>query len=127
MIAYAATTDDITVTVRPGYLDGQSDLFSRRFVFGYFVQIENQSGEEVQLIRRHWIIRETNGRMEEVEGEGVVGIQPVIGPGERHEYTSFCVLYSFEGSMEGSYLMQRASGERLRVMIPRFSLRAAAN
>ena len=64
---------------------------------------------------------------EGVEGEGVVGNQPVIGSGGFHEYNSYCVLETFEGSMEGTYLMQRTNGERFRVVIPRFNLRAAAN
>lgn len=127
MITYAATTSDITVSVRPVYLDQQSDYFNRRFAFGYYVRIENQSLEEVQLLRRHWFIREAGGRTQEVEGEGVVGRQPVIPPGEAHEYNSFCVIESMEGTMEGTYLMQKANGERFRVTIPLFNLRAAAN
>ena len=127
MIPYIATTEDITVTVRPVYLDGKSDLIEKRFVFGYFVRIENHSLEEVQLLRRHWYIRDGFGRLKEVEGEGVIGEQPIILPGEAHEYNSLCVLNTFEGSMEGTYLMERANGERFRVNIPRFDLRAAAN
>ena len=65
--------------------------------------------------------------MQEVEGKGVVGRQPVISPGGAHEYNSFCVLQTFEGGMEGTYLMQRPSGERFRIAIPHFTLRAAAN
>lgn len=127
MVAYAATTEGITVTVRPIYLDSRSDLVGGRFVFGYFVRIENEGLEEVQLLRRHWLIRETGGKVQEVEGEGVIGQQPFIPPGGAHEYNSFCVLHDFEGSMEGTYLMQRPSGVRFRVAIPRFDLRAAAN
>jgi ApaG protein len=127
MVPYVATTDDITVTVRPVYLDSQSDLMNRRFVFGYFIRIANDGREEVQLLRRHWIIRDSDGRIQEVEGEGVVGEQPVIAPGEDHVYNSFCVLETFEGSMEGTYLMERSNGERFRIAIPRFDLRAAAN
>lgn len=127
MIPYTAITDDVRVTVRPAYLDGQSDLVARKFVFAYFVRIENLSGEEVQLLRRHWYIHDSNGRIQEVEGEGVIGQQPVIPPGGVHEYNSFCVLPTFEGAMEGTYLMQRASGERFRIQIPRFHLVAAAN
>ena len=127
MVPYVATTDDITVTVRPVYLDSQSDMMNRRFVFGYFIRISNNSSDEVQLLRRHWLIRDSDGRLQEVEGEGVVGEQPVIVPGDEHRYNSFCVLETFEGSMEGSYLMQRPNGERFRIAIPRFDLRAAAN
>ena len=127
MVPYVATTDDITVTVRPVYLDSQSDMMNRRFVFGYFIRITNNSSDEVQLLRRHWLIRDSDGRVQEVEGEGVVGEQPVIVPGDEHRYNSFCVLETFEGSMEGSYLMQRPNGERFRIAIPRFDLRAASN
>lgn len=127
MVPYFATTDDMTVTVRPVYLDSQSDFMSRRFVFGYLIEINNRSGEEVQLLRRHWIISDSNGRVQEVEGDGVIGEQPVIPPGGQHNYSSYCVLETFEGSMEGTYLMQRPNGERFRIAIPRFDLRAAAN
>ncbi len=127
MVTYNATTSDITVTVRPVYLDEQSDFFNHRFAFGYFIRIENHGSSEVQLLRRHWYIREQTGRVQEIEGEGVIGQQPVILPGQAHEYNSFCILESFEGTMEGNYLMQRPNGERFRVQIPLFNLRAAAN
>lgn len=127
MLAYIADTDSIRVTVRPVYLDGQSDILHGRFVFGYYVRIENNSFDEIQLLRRHWFINDSHGRVQEVEGEGVIGRQPVIQAGGAHEYNSFCVLESFEGWMEGTYLMQKASGERFRAVIPRFELRAAVN
>jgi ApaG protein len=127
MVPYAATTQGVTVTVRPVYLEGQSDPFGRRFVFGYFVEVENGGETEVQLLRRHWRIQDGDDPMKEVEGPGVVGQQPVIPPGESHSYNSFCVLEAMEGSMEGSYLLQRPSGQRFRVAIPRFYLRARAN
>ncbi len=127
MVPYIATTAAITVTVRPVYLDSQSDFMIRRFVFGYLIEINNNSEGEVQLLRRHWYIRDSNGRVQEVEGDGVIGEQPVILPGRNHKYSSYCVLETFEGSMEGTYLMQRPSGERFKIAIPRFDLRAAAN
>ncbi|MFT5142730.1 MAG: ApaG protein [Rhodothermales bacterium] len=127
MVPYAATTEDITVTVRPVYLDGQSDVLNKRFVFGYFVRIENGGSGEVQLLRRHWHIQDSSGRVQEVEGEGIVGKTPVIQPGEYHEYNSFCIIETFEGSMEGTYLMEREYGSRFKVNIPLFNLRAAAN
>lgn len=127
MVPYIATTDDITVTVRPVYLDSESDMMNRRFVFGYFIRIANRGIGEVQLLRRHWFIRDSEGRVEEVEGEGVIGEQPVITAGHDHRYNSFCVLETFEGTMEGTYLMERDGGERFRITIPLFHLRAAAN
>lgn len=127
MNTYTATTEDITVSVRPVYLDGQSSQIERKFVFAYFIRIENRSRESVQLLRRHWYIASSDGEVQEVEGEGVVGRQPVIPPGGAHEYNSFCILRTFEGSMEGTYLMEREGGEQFNVTIPRFALRASAN
>lgn len=127
MVPYAATTNAITVTVRPVYLDNPTDFLTGRFVFGYLIRVFNEGEEEVQLMRRHWYIRDARGHVQEVDGEGVVGQQPAIAPGAYYEYSSYCVLSTFEGSMEGTYLMQRPSGERFRVTIPKFDLRAAAN
>lgn len=127
MNKFVATTEDIMVTVRPVYLDGQSDMIQKKFVFAYFIRIENNSKERVQLLRRHWLINHSTGKVEEVDGEGVVGKQPVLLPGEVYEYNSYCVLETFEGSMEGTYLMRRSRGDTFKVIIPRFILRAAAN
>jgi ApaG protein len=127
MTAYTATTNNITVTAQPLYLDGQSDMMEKKFVFAYFIRIENNGDEPIQLLRRHWYIHDSHGGVKEVEGEGVIGKQPVIQPGDAHEYNSLCVLETFEGFMEGTYLMQREDGDRFRITIPRFHLRAAAN
>lgn len=127
MPLYEATTQQLTVSVRPVYLDDQSDVFASRFVFAYFVEIENHGPAEVQLLRRHWVIRHGDGRVVEVEGEGVVGQQPVLVPGSAHAYNSFCVLETMDGTMEGTYLMQRPNGSRFRAQIPLFHLRASAN
>ncbi|MEM6783927.1 MAG: Co2+/Mg2+ efflux protein ApaG [Bacteroidota bacterium] len=127
MVSYAATTQGITIAVRPVYLDGESDSLVGRLTFAYFVRIENDGLGEVQLLRRHWIITDATGKRTEVEGEGVVGQQPVLAPGDVYEYQSFCVLETFVGSMEGTYLMQRENGERFRAQIPRFHLAARAN
>ncbi|HLT48133.1 MAG TPA: Co2+/Mg2+ efflux protein ApaG, partial [Rubricoccaceae bacterium] len=118
MVSYDATTEQVTVTVRPVYLDDQSDVLARRFVFAYFIEIANGSPFEVQLLRRHWVITDADGQVEEVEGAGVVGQQPVLPPGAVHRYNSYCVLRTFEGTMEGTYLMQRENGARFRVQIP---------
>jgi ApaG protein len=127
MNAYVATTEHITITVRPVYLDGQSNSIEHKYVFAYYVRIENKGTEDVQLLRRHWLINHGGFRAEEVEGEGVVGKQPVIPPGGAHEYNSFCILETLEGWMEGTYLMRRGEGEYFRVTIPKFTLRVAAN
>lgn len=127
MVSYDATTETVNVTVRPAYLDEKTDVLAGRFVFAYFISIENQGTDEVQLLQRRWHITDAEGRVEIVEGEGVVGQQPVIAPGEVHTYHSFCVLPTFEGTMEGSYLMEREGGARFRAAIPLFHLRALAN
>ncbi len=127
MVTYDATTETVRITVRPAYLDGKSDAVEGRFVFAYFVRIENHGAAEVQLLRRHWVITDARGHVENVEGEGVIGAQPVIAPGDSHEYQSFCVLETFEGSMTGTYLMQREDGSRFRAQIPEFHLVAMAN
>lgn len=127
MVTYDATTETVTVTVRPVYLDDKSDVVAQRFVFAYFVTVHNHGADEVQLLRRRWVITDADGRIQEVEGAGVIGKQPVIGPGETHEYHSFCVLPTFEGTMEGTYLMQREGGARFHAQIPQFFLRALAN
>lgn len=127
MFPFVATTQSITVSVRPVYLDGESDPMRRRFVFGYYIRIKNGGSEPVQLLRRRWLIRDQSGSVEQVEGAGVIGKQPLIDAGGAHTYSSFCVLKTFEGTMEGTYLMQRPSGEEFEIVIPRFVLRAAAN
>ncbi len=126
-MTYTETTEGITVTVHPVYLDGQSDIMKKKIVFAYFIRIENKSEETVQLLRRHWIITDGKGNVEEVEGEGVVGKQPVIAPGDAHEYSSYSIISTMEGSMEGTYLMRRQGGVLFRAQIPQFALRAAAN
>ncbi len=127
ILPYRATTQDITITVHPLYVDGQSDVLLQKFVFSYLVRIENHSDEEIQILRRHWFINHGGARVEEIEGEGVVGKQPVIAPGAFHEYNSYCILETFEGSMEGTYLIRRENGDYFRVVIPKFTLRAMAN
>ncbi len=96
-------------------------------MFAYFVRIENQGASEVQLLRRQWTITDADGHVQHVEGAGVIGQQPTLAPGDAHEYHSACVLPTFEGTMEGTYLMQRESGERFRAQIPTFFLRALTN
>jgi ApaG protein len=127
MSSFAETTQGVTITVQPAYLDAQSSPMQRKFAFAYFIEIRNGGDEPVQLLRRHWHIADSEGKVTEVEGEGVIGKQPVIQPGEAHRYNSFCVIETFEGSMEGTYLMQWNSGELFHAVIPRFALRAAAN
>jgi ApaG protein len=127
MSIYAETTNGIRIVVRPVFLDAQSDVLARKFVFTYFIRIENHSGETVQVLRRHWNISHSSGKYEEVDGEGVIGKQPVIASGDVHEYSSFCILETMEGWMEGTYLIRRKDGSVFEAVIPRFTLRASAN
>jgi len=118
-------TDGIRVTVRPVYLRDQSDPAAQHYVFAYYVRIENVGTLPAQLLSRRWLIHdEIGGDNEnmEVEGPGVVGEQPVITPGQVHEYQSFCILKSGEGYMEGTYGFLRADGVAFDAEIPRFTL-----
>ena len=119
---YQQITRGIRVSVRPSYLESQSDPGDGRFVWAYTVRIDNQSEDVVRLKTRHWRITDAKGLTEEVEGVGVVGEQPVIRPGERFEYTSGAPLPTPSGLMVGRYGMETAEGERFEVDIPAFSL-----
>jgi ApaG protein len=116
-------TDGIRVSAEPFYLAEQSDPEEPRFVFAYRMRIENVGEHPAQLVWRHWYIHDPVAGNMEVEGEGVVGEQPLIGPGGVHEYQSFCVLEGPEGSMEGFYEFRRPDGSRFRARIPPFFLR----
>src|SRR5271154_114014 len=119
---YSATTRSIKVTVKPFYLEDQSSPAENHYVWAYHVRIENRGGETVQLRRRHWRITDALGRMQEVKGAGVVGEQPILGPGETFEYTSGTPLPTPSGIMVGSYQMETHGGENFSVRIPAFSL-----
>ena len=116
-------TNGIRVTAQPFYLSEHSDPGDDRYVFAYRMRIENVGDQAAQLVWRHWYIHDTAAGDSEVEGEGVVGEQPLIGPGDVHEYQSFCVLEGPEGSMEGFYEFRRPDGHVFRADIPRFLLR----
>jgi ApaG protein len=119
---YSDTTRSINVTVKPFYLEDQSAPDQNRFVWAYHVRIENQGGETVQLRNRHWKITDGRGQVQEVRGPGVVGEQPVLGPGESFEYTSGTPLPTPSGIMVGSYEMETPGGESFWVRVPAFSL-----
>lgn len=119
---YERITRGIRVSVKPSYLEKQSDPSDGRYVWAYTVRIDNQSKEAVRLKTRYWRITDAQGLTEEVEGVGVVGEQPVIKPGERYEYTSGAPLGTPSGLMVGTYGMETSSGERFEVDIPAFSL-----
>jgi ApaG protein len=119
---YRARTHDIEITVEPFYLEDQSEPEDGRYVWGYRIVILNESDETVQLRDRYWHITDAVGQVDEVNGEGVVGEQPVLDPGESFEYSSGCPLDTPSGVMVGKYRMERKSGESFMVDIPAFSL-----
>ncbi len=119
---YSQTTRSITVTVKPIYLEDQSSPGDNHFVWAYRVRIENTGDETVQLLRRHWKITDAMGRIQEVQGSGVVGEQPVLHPGDSYEYTSGTPLNTPSGIMVGSYQMETPEGERFDIAVPAFSL-----
>jgi len=117
------TTQGVTVHVTTNYLPDYSSPAQQHFVFAYKITIENNSEFTVKLLRRHWHIFDSNNEIREVEGEGVVGQQPVLEPGESHQYVSGCNLKTSIGKMEGSYLMERlVDGKQFQVTIPEFTL-----
>ncbi len=118
-----ATTEGVKVSVLTEYQPQYSSAAQTHYVFTYRIRIENNSENTVQLLRRHWTIFDSNGTIREVEGEGVVGLQPVLEPGEAHEYVSGCNLKTTMGKMTGTYLMERIiDGKRFRVAVPEFTM-----
>ena len=119
---YQETTNAISVTVKPVYLEDQSSPEDDHFVWAYWVKIENQGGDTVQLRNRYWRISDSQGQVQEVRGAGVVGEQPVLKPGESFEYTSGTPLSTPSGIMLGTYQMEGNDGAKFDVAIPAFSL-----
>ncbi|TCQ10760.1 MULTISPECIES: Co2+/Mg2+ efflux protein ApaG [Sphingomonas] len=122
----AATTDGVTVRVSVSYLPEQSEPERGRWFWAYHIRLENEGDETVQLLTRHWVITDGRGARHSVEGEGVVGEQPVIEPGASFDYVSGCPLATPSGAMQGNYRMVREDGAIFDVEIPRFSLFAPA-
>lgn len=119
---YRAVTRGIEVTVEPNFAPDRSSAEHGRFFWTYTIVIHNSGNETVQLKTRHWIITDGTGRNQEVRGEGVVGEQPFLAPGERFEYTSGVPLSTASGFMTGSYQMITQKGEPFDIEIPTFSL-----
>jgi len=118
---YKAITKDVEVSVETFYQETASNPEAEKFVFAYRIVIENHSEFTIKLLSRHWHIIDSNGQLSEVEGEGVIGQQPVIEPDQKHEYVSGCELQSELGKMHGTYLMERQSdGAQFEVEIPEF-------
>ncbi len=119
---YTSITRGVRVTVRPEHLVEQSDPEQSVYAFAYTMRIENIGGETVQLLERHWLINSAGVQIAEVVGPGVVGEQPVLGPGDAFEYTSSAVIHDPIGSMEGTYTFKASTGQFFDVSIPRFDL-----
>lgn len=118
-----AVTEGIKVSVKTEYQQEYSSPLQAHYVFTYRIKIENASDNTIQLLRRHWFIYDANGTVRETEGEGVIGQQPVLEPGESHEYVSGCNLRSSMGKMVGTYLIERIiDGKQIRVAIPEFTM-----
>jgi ApaG protein len=112
----------IDVEVETRFVPDQSEPGDNRYVFAYTVTLRNMSTVGAQLLTRHWVITDGNGKVEEVRGDGVVGEQPWMRPGDSYEYTSGAVLETSVGTMEGSYLMIADDGTHFDAPIPAFVL-----
>jgi ApaG protein len=119
---YTRTTRNIRIHVLPQFLEGQSRPDEAKFVWAYTITVENQGAEIVTLLSRYWKITDAFGRVQELRGDGVVGEQPTLKPGENFQYTSGCPLSTPNGFMVGSYHMKNQHGETFEVEVPAFSL-----
>ena len=126
LFPHAATTRGVTIRVSVSFLPEQSEPAKGRWFWAYHIRIENEGAQAVQLLTRHWTIVDGRGGKHEVQGEGVVGEQPVVEPGGSFDYVSGCPLHTPTGAMEGSYRMVSEDGSSFDVAIPRFSLIAPA-
>ena len=115
-------TEDVRIRVRPAYHADQSSPGRRYWFFSYTIEIANEGKDVVQLVSRHWTITDGTGRVEEVQGPGVIGQTPVIAPGRAFVYTSFCPLPTPVGAMEGAYTMRREDGTTFEAKIGTFVL-----
>lgn len=112
----------IDISVQSYFLPEQSIIESNRYMWSYEITINNNSEDIVQLLNRYWCITDMSGHIEEVRGPGVVGLQPLIKPGKKFTYTSFCQLITPQGTMEGHYEMQTLAEDNFLVSIPKFIL-----
>jgi len=127
MEMYSKTTNDVTVTVKPYFLDDQSSPQESHFVWAYQVNITNSGSKPIKVSHRNWLIIDANGKVINVQGEGVVGEFPIIEPGQTFEYTSGTPLKTNSGIMQGFYLVSQDNGEKLKIDIPTFSLDSPYN
>lgn len=119
---YKQTTNNIEIIAIPEYEEEQSSPLDSFYIWEYNIHIKNHSSEVVQLLRRHWILVDDKGQVQEIEGDGVIGLQPVLKQGEEFEYSSCVHLTQPSGVMMGSYEMAKMDGDIIKVEIPSFSL-----
>ena len=119
------TRYEIDVDAESVFVDEQSDPDAAHFVFAYTITIRNTGSVTAQLLSRHWVITDANGTVQEVRGEGVVGEQPTLAPGEGFRYTSAALIATPVGTMQGSYRMRAADGTEFDATIAPFGLRMA--
>ena len=113
---------EIKIDVATNYIVGQSEPDVGRYVFAYTITIENLGDLPARLLSRHWVITDANGKVQEVKGDGVVGEQPHLNPGETFRYSSGAVLETPVGAMQGSYRMKADNGTHFEAPIPPFTL-----
>ncbi|WP_067734890.1 Co2+/Mg2+ efflux protein ApaG [Novosphingobium naphthalenivorans] len=126
LFQHTALTDGVTVRVAVNFLPEQSRIEAGKWFWVYHIRIENDTPHTMQLISRHWRITDGHGEVSVVDGEGVVGEQPVLRPGASHDYVSGCPLSTPQGSMEGYYTFRRTDGVEFKALIPFFPLAAPA-
>ena len=124
LFPYAEETRGIIVRVAVNFLPEQSDVAKGRWFWAYHIRLENESDMSCQLLTRRWLIRDSAGHQQVVEGEGVVGDQPVVKPGGSYDYVSGCPLATSSGSMVGSFNFIGEDGSRFDVAVPKFRLTA---
>lgn len=121
---YFETTEGVTVRVSVSFLPEQSDIDGLRWFWAYHIRIENERDSAVQLLTRHWRISDARGGLHRVDGDGVIGEQPVVQPGKSHDYVSGCPLNTPNGAMEGHFMFAGAEPDLFKVRIPHFPLTA---
>lgn len=126
LFQHTAMTNGIVVRVAVNFLPEQSRIESAKWFWVYHIRIENAGDRTVQLVTRHWRITDGRGEVTFVDGDGVVGEQPMLRPGQSHDYVSGCPLTTPTGSMEGHYSFRRDDGATIKAVIPFFALAAPA-
>lgn len=121
-MAYEAETEGVIIRVKPSFLEEESSPSENRYFWAYHVEIENRGSHTLQLMTRHWHITDREGRVQEVNGSGVVGQNPVLRPGAKFEYTSGCPLAAPSGMMQGTYSLEDETGAKVEARIPLFAL-----